>query len=265
MRGMDIRRFVVPTNGKGFKLHKLSTNDTGKFKDPEEANERRERGVKRLAELQDVLYASDSWAILLIFQAMDAAGKDSTIKHVMSGVNPQGCQVFSFKSPSAEELDHDFMWRVMKCMPERGRIGIFNRSYYEEVLVVKVHPEFLSAEKLPPPCLKNIWDGRFEDINNIEKYLVRDPTKNWKFSESDVRERGLWDQYHEALDDMLRNTSTKHAPWYVIPADQKWYMRMVVADIVVQRLEELDLQYPEMPEAKKKSLQELRKKLSEKT
>ncbi|MBI5532368.1 MAG: polyphosphate kinase 2 family protein [Deltaproteobacteria bacterium] len=282
---MNIDRFVP--KGKSFKLGKMATDDTGGIKDPKQAEERLAKGVKKLAEMQDMLYAHDKYGILLIFQAMDAAGKDSTIKHVMSGVNPQGCQVYSFKNPSAEELDHDFMWRVMKCMPERGRIGIFNRSYYEETLVVRVHPEFLDKQKLPKECTKDIWKKRFRDINNIEQYLVdngilpikfflnvsRDEQlkrflkrldnshKNWKFSDSDCKERDLWDKYHDAYEDMLINTSTKHAPWYVIPADHKWFMRMAVSEIIVERLSELDLHYPKVDATKREELDRVREQL----
>lgn len=283
---MRTDRFIVRP-GKDFKLRKLSTDDTNGVKNAEEAADRLEQGVERLAEMQDKLYAHDKYGVLLIFQAMDAAGKDSTIKHVMSGVNPQGCQVFSFKNPSAEDLDHDFMWRVMKCMPERGRIGIFNRSYYEEVLVVRVHPEFLDKQKLPPPCVKDIWKRRFEDINNIEQYLVNngiipikfflnvskevqlerflkrldDEHKNWKFSENDVLERALWDKYQDAYEDMLRNTSTKHAPWYVIPADHKWYMRMAVSEIINERLSALGLHYPVVTGSRREELSRVRVEL----
>ena len=230
-------------------------------------------GVEALAELQDKLYAQDRWAVLLIFQAMDAAGKDGAIKHVMSGVNPQGCQVYSFKAPSAEDLDHDYLWRCMKCLPERGRIGIFNRSYYEETLVVRVHPEFLEKQKLPPELVtKDIWKERFEDIRSFERYLTRNgvvirkfflhvskkeqkkrflerlenPEKNWKFSANDVKERGFWDDYMEAYEDMIRNTATKEAPWYVVPADNKWFTRVVVAAAVIDALDSLDLQYPKV-------------------
>ena len=279
---------MVPAGGKGFALEKCSTHDTTGVADKDEGKKLLKESIKKLAEIQDVLYAHDRYGILLIFQAMDAAGKDGTIKHVMSGVNPQGCQVFSFKSPSSEELDHDFMWRTMKCMPERGRIGIFNRSYYEEVLVVRVHPSFLDAEKLPDECRDNgIWRARFEDINNIEQYLVRngiipikfflnvsrdeqlkrfikrcdDPTKNWKFSSADARERKLWGKYMHAYEDMLRNTSTKHAPWYVIPADNKWYTRVVVSEIITQRLKKLDLHYPKVTAEQRAKLQEVREQL----
>ena len=221
-------------------------------------------GVEALAELQDMLYAQDRWAVLLIFQAMDAAGKDGAIKHVMSGVNPQGCQVYSFKAPSSEDLDHDYLWRCMKCLPERGRIGIFNRSYYEETLVVRVHPEFLEKQKLPPELVtKDIWKERFQDIRSFERYLTRNgvvirkfflhvskkeqkkrflerienPEKNWKFSANDAKEREHWDEYMEAYEDMIRNTATKEAPWYVVPADNKWFTRVVVAAAVIDALD----------------------------
>ncbi len=284
---MKIDRFIVPPGGKKFDLRKVSTDDTNGVKDKAEAKDRLAKRVKRLAEIQDVLYADDRFGILLIFQAMDAAGKDGTIKHVMSGVNPQGCEVFSFKSPSSEELDHDFMWRTMKCLPEQGRIGIFNRSYYEEVLVVRVHPEFLEAQKLPPQALDDIWDKRFDDINAIEHYLVNngilpikfflhvskkeqlnrfierldDPTKNWKFSSADVSERKLWHKYQDAYDEMLRRTSTKAAPWYVIPADNKWYTRLAVIEVIISRLEELDLRYPEVSDEKRAELVRIREQL----
>jgi PPK2 family polyphosphate:nucleotide phosphotransferase len=228
-----------------------------------------------------MLYAQDRWAVLLIFQAMDAAGKDSAIKHVMSGINPQGCQVFSFKSPSAEELDHDFLWRTNRRIPERGRIGIFNRSYYEEVLVVRVHQDLLEKQKLPPSLVnKKIWKERFEDINACERYLSRNgvlirkfflnvskeeqkkrflqrldnPDKNWKFSVADARERGHWDEYMEAYEDMIRNTATKHSPWYVVPADTKWFTRLVVAAGVIDALDGLDLSFPMVDEEKRKEL-----------
>lgn len=227
----------------------------------------------RLRELQEKLYAHDRWSVLLIFQGMDAAGKDSAVEHVMSGVNPQGCQVFSFKQPSSKELDHDFMWRTSKCVPERGRIGIFNRSYYEELLVVRVHPEILSKQRIPPELVtKNIWRERFEDISAFEKYLARngtlilkfflnvskeeqrkrfldrleDPAKNWKFSLADVGERKLWDKYQAAYQDLIRNTSAKHAPWIVVPADHKWFARVVISSAIVSAMEKLDLRYPEV-------------------
>ncbi|HEY3447222.1 MAG TPA: polyphosphate kinase 2 family protein [Myxococcales bacterium] len=283
---MNIDHLRVPWDKK-FSLKAQDPNSTDGFKDEEEAAPRLEKSKEKMAELQDKLYAQDSWGVLLIFQAMDAAGKDGTIKSVMSGVNPQGCQVYAFKTPSAEELDHDYMWRFMQRMPERGRIGIFNRSYYEEVLVVKVHPEFLEKQKLPKSCHKDLFKHRYEDINGIEKYLVHNgilpikfflhvsyeaqlkrflkrldkPSKNWKFSENDVKERARWDDYAEAQEEMLKRTSTKHAPWYVIPADNKWYTRVAVAEVIAKRLEELDLDYPEVSDERKAQLKELRQKL----
>ena len=284
---MKIDRFVVPPGGKGFALRKAKSNDTTGVSDKAEGKKMLAESIKRLASIQDVLYAHDQYAILLIFQAMDAAGKDGTIKHVMSGVNPQGCQVFSFKSPSTQELDHDFMWRTMRCMPERGRIGIFNRSYYEEVLVVRVHPDYLDSQKLPAECRKNIWAKRYEDINNIEKYLtnnavipikfflnvsreeqlarfvkrVDDPTKNWKFSSADAAERKLWDKYMDSYEEMLKKTSTKHAPWYVVPADNKWFTRVAVSEIIVQRLQKLELRYPVVSDEHKQKLLSVKEEL----
>ena len=276
---------IQPGSKVSLKDHK--TEETGEFKDKAEAKAALKKGVKRLAKYQDVLYAADNHAVLIVFQAMDAAGKDSTIKHVMSGVNPQGCQVFSFKAPSAEERDHTYLWRNMKALPERGRIGIFNRSYYEEVLVVRVHPEFLAGQQLPPELKtgKGIWEQRFEEINNFEEYLTNNgtvvikfflnvskaeqkrrfldrinrPEKNWKFSASDLKERALWDDYQKVYEDMLSNTSTKHAPWYVIPADDKKFMRWQVAEIVGDRLKALNLQYPEVSEEHKQRLQEAKR------
>jgi len=242
--------------------------------------------VSRMAELQDKLYAQDRWGLLLMFQAMDAAGKDGAIKHVMSGVNPQGCQVFSFKAPSPEELDHDYLWRNMKCLPQRGHIGIFNRSYYEEVLVVKVHPEILANERIPEPLItKDIWEERFQDICSFERYLSRNglvirkfflnvskkeqkrrfldrlqqPEKNWKFSAADLHERERWDDYMAAYEEMIANTSTPHAPWFVIPADNKWFTRLAVAATIVDTLDELNLSYPEVDPQKKKELAAARK------
>jgi len=281
-------RFKV-TKGKDFRLKDWDPSDTWKLKDKEQAEELLKEGVERLAKLQDKLYADDSWSLLLIFQAMDAAGKDGTIKHVMSGVNPQGCQVFSFKSPSAEELDHDFLWRTSKRLPERGRIGIFNRSYYEEVLVVKVHPEFLAKQRMPKRLVdKDVWEGRYESINDFEKHLARngtvvrkfflnvskeeqherfmkrldDPDRNWKFSASDAKERQHWDAYMDAYQDMIRATATKQAPWYVVPADHKWFSRLVVAAAIIDALESLDLDYPTVDAAKKAELAEARKLLA---
>ena len=269
--------------GRSFCLKDVDPGDTLGFKneDKPRAVEALATGIAALAELQDKLYAQDKWAVLLIFQAMDAAGKDGAIKHVMSGVNPQGCQVFSFKSPSAEELDHDYLWRCMKCLPNRGHIGIFNRSYYEETLVVRVHPEFLAGEKLPPGLVgKDIWKERFEDIHNFEQYLTRNgvvvrkfflhvskpeqkrrflerieqPEKNWKFSASDTKEREHWDEYMDAYEDMIRHTATREAPWYVVPADNKWFTRMVVADAIIETLGSLGLKYPAVGPDKLKEL-----------
>jgi PPK2 family polyphosphate:nucleotide phosphotransferase len=269
--------------GKDFRLKHANPGETLGLKGEDErrAKEALTMGIEALAELQDKLYAQDKWAVLLIFQAMDAAGKDGTIKHVMSGVNPQGCQVFSFKSPSAEDLDHDYLWRCIKCLPNRGHIGIFNRSYYEETLVVRVHPEFLANQKIPPSLItKRIWEERFEDIRSFERYLHRNgivvvkfflhlskneqkrrfleradtPEKNWKFSASDMAERGVWDQYQDAYADMIRNTATKDSPWYVVPADNKWFTRVVVAAAVVETLASLDLAYPHVDKEKLKEI-----------
>ncbi len=268
-------------DGRKFSLKDVDPGDTGGLHAKDEAREWLRQGVQRLADLQEKLYAQDSWGVLLIFQAMDAAGKDGAIKHVMSGVNPQGTQVYSFKAPSAEELDHDYMWRCFKCLPERGRIGIFNRSYYEEVLVVRVHPQFLAGQKLPASRLtKGIWKDRFEDIRHFEEYLDRngivvrkfflhvsskeqkkrflsrleEPEKNWKFSIQDAREREHWDAYMEAYEDMIRSTATAHAPWYVVPADNKWFTRLAVAEAVIDTLEDLDLHFPKVDKAKRKEL-----------
>jgi PPK2 family polyphosphate:nucleotide phosphotransferase len=281
--GQIARPFRV-TKGKDFRLKDVNPDDTLDFTKEEHkpaAKEALALGVAALADLQDKLYAQDKWAVLLIFQAMDAAGKDGAIKHVMSGVNPQGCQVHSFKSPSAEDLDHDYLWRCMKCLPNRGHIGIFNRSYYEEVLVVRVHPEFLAKQKLPPQLVgKNIWDNRFEDIRNFEQYLARngvvvlkfflhvskkqqkrrfleridDPLKNWKFSSNDANERDFWNDYMEAYEEMIQATATKHAPWYVVPSDNKWFTRVVVAAAVIEALADLDLEYPQVGKDKLKEL-----------
>jgi PPK2 family polyphosphate:nucleotide phosphotransferase len=288
------QKFIVPyqvTNGKKFRLKDVDPSDTGEAtsEDKPRAKELLGRGVEVLAELQDVLYAQDQWSVLLIFQAMDAAGKDGAIKHVMSGINPQGCQVFSFKSPSAEDLNHDFLWRCLKCLPERGRIGIFNRSYYEETLVVRVHPELLGKQKIPPQLIsKNVWEERYEDIRNIERYLTRNgvvirkfflhvsaaeqkkrflerldnPAKNWKFSSNDARERGFWKDYMKAYEDMICNTATDDAPWYVVPADNKWFTRVVVAAAVVDALASLDLRYPEVSKAQRQELAVVRKELT---
>ena len=279
------------SKGKDFRLKDVDPGDTLEFtkeQDKPRAKEALADGILALAELQDKLYAEDKWGVLLIFQAMDAAGKDGAIKHVMSGVNPQGCQVYSFKSPSAEDLDHDYLWRCMKCLPNRGQIGIFNRSYYEEVLVVRVHPEFLKKQKLPPKLVdKEIWEKRFEDIRNFEQYLARngvivlkfflhvskkeqkrrfleridDPLKNWKFSSNDAAERDYWDQYMDAYEKLIQETATKEAPWYVVPADNKWFTRVVVAAAVIDELADLDLAYPEVGQDKLKELAAAKKKL----
>jgi PPK2 family polyphosphate:nucleotide phosphotransferase len=291
-----IEKLVSPyrvTKGRGFRLKDVDPDDTQKLgsENKEEAKEWLAKGVEWLAEQQDMLYAQDRWSVLLVFQAMDAAGKDGTIKHVMSGINPQGCQVYSFKQPSSEELDHDFMWRYMKRLPERGRIGIFNRSYYEEVLVVRVHEDILARQKLPSHLIsKDIWEERLNDIANFEKYLVRQgtiilkfflhvsrkeqkrrflerlerPEKNWKFSPSDVEERQFWDQYADAFEEAIRATSSKRAPWYVVPADNKWFTRVVVAAAIVQALKELDLSYPKIDGAKRKALNVARTALLDK-
>jgi PPK2 family polyphosphate:nucleotide phosphotransferase len=285
------KQFRVEPDHK-FKLKDRDPGDTAGFKSKKEANakERLTEGIERLRELQERLYAHDRWALLLIFQAMDAAGKDSTIEHVMSGVNPQGCQVYSFKQPSAEELDHDYMWRTNRCLPERGRIGVFNRSYYEEVLIVRVHKGILAGEKLPADLVDvDIWKQRFKDINAFERYLAQngtaivkfflhvskeeqrrrflarldEPQKNWKFSLSDAKEREHWDEYMAAYEDMLEHTSTDHAPWYVIPADHKWFMRMAVGDIVVSTLEKLKPEYPTITEEKRLELEAARKALEQ--
>jgi PPK2 family polyphosphate:nucleotide phosphotransferase len=288
------REFAAPyriSDGKKFRLKNIDPGDTGDLSDEQkpEAKEALAVGVETLAELQERLYAQDRWAVLLIFQAMDAAGKDGAIKHVMSGVNPQGCQVYSFKSPSPEELDHDYLWRCLKSLPNRGNIGIFNRSYYEEVLVVRVHPEYLQGQKLPPSLVtKSIWEDRYEDIADIERYLSRngvvirkfflhvskkeqkkrflaridDPEKNWKFSIADARERGFWDEYAQAYEDMIRATATSYAPWYVVPADNKWFTRIVVAAAVIDTLGSLGLEFPEVGEQAKKELAKARAALA---
>ena len=289
-----MKRFAEPfkvTNGRKFRLKDVDPDSTGDLESKERAAEWLQQGVERLRELQEKMYAQDRWALLLIFQAMDAAGKDSTIKHVMSGVNPQGCQVYSFKAPSDEDLDHDFLWRTHRAMPERGRIGIFNRSYYEETLVVRVHPEILAAQKLPPSQVtKRIWQERFEDIAAFERYATRngivirkfflhvsreeqrrrfmerldEADKNWKFSLADVKERQYWKAYMRAYEDMIRNTSTKDAPWYVVPADHKWFTRMVVAAAVVDALEDMKLANPKVDRAKRKELTAVRAALEKK-
>jgi len=289
----SFERYVQPfrvSSGKGFRLKDFDPQDTrGLQLDKTEAADLLQRGTEWLAEEQNLLYAQDRWSLLLIFQGMDAAGKDSTIKHVMSGINPQGVQVFSFKQPSTEELSHDFMWRHVKRLPERGRIGIFNRSYYEEVLVVRVHPDILNQQKLPPSCVsKHIWAERLGDIAHFEEYLTRQgtiilkfflnlsrgeqkkrfldrldkPQKNWKFSAADVRERGFWSDYMVAYEEAVRATATKHAPWFVVPADHKWFTRLVVAAAIVGAVDELHLAYPKVTPEKKKQLQTVRAELA---
>jgi PPK2 family polyphosphate:nucleotide phosphotransferase len=281
------------TKGEGFQLKNYDPGDTCGLKlDKGEASEFLQEGTQWLAQEQSMLYAQDRWSLLLVFQAMDAAGKDGTIKHVMSGVNPQGCQVFSFKQPSQEDLNHDFMWRYTKCLPERGRIGIFNRSYYEEVLIVRVHEEILKHQRIPPPLLgKRIWDERLADIAHFEDYLTRQgviilkfflqvsrseqkkrfikrldtPEKNWKFSASDVHERKFWGDYMRAYEQAIRASATKHAPWFVVPADNKWFTRLVVAAAIVEAVEELDLTYPKLDAEKKKELAKMRAALTRQT
>ena len=288
-----IRKYVHPfriTKGKGFRLKDFDPGETCGLKlDKGEAAELLQRGITWLAEEQDMLYTQNRWSLLLVFQALDAAGKDGTIKHVMSGVNPQGCQVFSFKQPSSEELDHDFMWRYVRNLPERGRIGIFNRSYYEEVLVVRVHPEILERQKLPPVVVgKEIWDQRLADIAQFEGYATRqgikvlkfflhvsrneqkkrflerldEPEKNWKFSASDVQERKFWSDYMHAFEEAIRATASKDAPWFVVPADNKWFTRLVVAAAIVEAMENLNLAYPKVDAAKRKQLAAARVALS---
>ena len=282
MKTAKLTKSYCVDDGKHFRLKDFDPADTGHWQSADEATEQLQKDISRLEELQDKLYAQDHWALLLIFQAMDAAGKDGTIKHVMSGVNPEGCQVYSYKVPSDTELQHDFLWRTTRNLPERGHIGIFNRSYYEEVLVVRVHPEALKNEKLPPALVtKDIWEERFEDIHGFERHMARsgtvirkfflnlsrkeqkkrflarleEPEKNWKFSASDIHEREYWDDYQKAYEEMIRYTSTKHAPWYVVPADNKWFTHLVVAGVVVETLEELGLSYPKVDAAKRKEIQ----------
>ena len=292
----QIPKYVHPfriTDGKGFQLKDFDPGDTRGLKlDKGEAAELLSQGTEWLAEEQDMLYAQNRWSLLLVFQAMDAAGKDGAIKHVMSGVNPQGCQVSSFKQPSPEELNHDFLWRCVKCLPERGRIGIFNRSYYEEVLAVRVHPELLEKQKLPPGSAgKRIWDERLADIADFEDYLSRQgtvilkfflhvsrkeqkkrflerldkPEKNWKFSPADVQERAFWDDYMHAFEEAIRATAARHAPWYVVPADNKWFTRLVVAAAIVEAVENLKLSYPQIDAVKKKELVAARAALASET
>ena len=288
------RQFSKPYRVDGrrrFRLKDIDPDDRGDLsrEDRPRAQEALQHGVQAIAQLQDRLYAQDRWALLLVFQAIDAAGKDSAIKHVMSGVNPQGCQVYSFKAPSPEDLDHDFLWRCTKALPERGRIGIFNRSYYEEVVVVRVHPELLRKQKVPPELLKTkkLWKERSRDIRNFESYLARNgtvvrkfflhvskkeqekrfrerldkPEKNWKFSAADLHEREHWREYQEAYEDMIRWTATPEAPWYVVPADNKWFTRVVVAAAIVDALAELDLKYPVITKEQRQEIEEAKKVL----
>jgi PPK2 family polyphosphate:nucleotide phosphotransferase len=280
-------RFKV-RGGKKLRLKDHDPASVGDYHSKDAAQKRLRDGLSELQELQNRLYAQDRWSLLLIFQAMDAAGKDSTIKHVMSGVDPHGCQVFSFKAPSPEELDHDFMWRTTRCLPERGRIGVFNRSYYEEVLIVRVHPEILLRQKLERRLItRDIWKERFEDIRAFERYLTRngtvvrkffltvsqeeqrrrflerldEPEKHWKFALRDVYEREHWEKYQNAYEDMIRQTSTSAAPWYVVPADHKWFTRMVVADVIIDTLRDMNLQYPRITGEKKKEIEEAKRLL----
>jgi PPK2 family polyphosphate:nucleotide phosphotransferase len=280
-------RYVV-TKGEKFRLKEFDPADTGGMKSKKHAEKLQEQSSALASQMQEKLYAQDRWALLLIFQGMDAAGKDGAVKHVMSGVNPQGCDVYSFKAPTNEELDHDYLWRTHRVMPERGKIGIFNRSYYEEVLVVRLHPGLLKAEKLPDRLVtKHVWDERYEDINSFERYLTRngvvirkfflhiskkeqknrflerleDSKKNWKFSMADIKERSFWKDYKEAYEEMIQKTATKHAPWYVIPADNKWFARLIVASAIVEALDGLDLTFPDVDKAKKKELEQIRDSL----
>ena len=276
------------TKGEKFRLKDWDPAATTGVKNKQHAQNILDAREGVLSRLQEKLYAQDRWAVLVVLQALDAAGKDGVIKHVMSGVNPQGCDVHAFKSPSSEEFNHDFLWRTQKCVPERGKIGIFNRSYYEEVLVVRVHPTLLRAERLPDELItKHIWDQRYEDINAYEQYLTRngvmirkfflhvskeeqkkrfverleDPKKNWKFAIADVNERGFWKDYQEAYEEMIQNTAAKHAPWFVVPADNKWFTRLIVASAIIQTLDELHLSFPEVDKARKKELQAVRASL----
>jgi PPK2 family polyphosphate:nucleotide phosphotransferase len=287
-RRRDIEKLLEPfrvTSGKGFRLSQVDPGDTRGVKSKEEAQRYLQQGIQRLASQQDKLYAQDQWGVLLVFQAMDAAGKDGVIRHVMSGINPQGCQVFSFKAPSSEDLDHDFLWRTSRCLPERGRIGIFNRSYYEEVLVVRVHEGILHGQKLPRKLItRRIWDERYQDIAAFERYLARQgylvlkfflhvskkaqkdrflerldrSDKNWKFSIADARERGYWGRYMKAYEHMIRETAAPHAPWFVVPADKKWFTRLVVAAAIHEGIERLKLAYPKVDDAKKEELKAAR-------
>jgi len=280
-RASRLSRPFRVTDGRNFRLRDVHPGSTGDLKSKQEADGWLERDIARLSRLQEKLYAESRWGLLLIFQAMDAAGKDGTIKHVMSGINPQGCQVYSFKTPSREELDHDFLWRTSRCLPERGRIGIFNRSYYEETLIVRVHPDLLDNQRLPSTVVtKHIWQERFTDIVAFERYATRNgiaickfflhvsrdeqerrfkrrlelPSKNWKFSSADAKEGEYWPKYMGAYEDMIRHTSSPHAPWYVVPADNKWFTRLVVSAAIVDAMEELNLAFPKLDRAQRKEL-----------
>ncbi len=283
---MNIEKYRVPYDGK-FKLSDHDTGDTGKFSSKDEAAEKLKQNVERMSELQDMMYAHDKYALLLIFQAMDAAGKDGAIKHVMSGLNPQGTQVYSFKAPSPEELDHDYLWRISKSLPERGRIGIFNRSHYEEVLVVKVH-ELVSKQKVPSEFIgRHLWENRYRQIRDFERYLFEngiitikfflnvskeeqrkrflkrldDQTKNWKFSSSDLKERGFWDDYQRVYEEGLAATSTRYAPWFVVPADKKWFGRLLISEVITKTMESLNMEYPRLSEEQLKALDGYREQL----
>lgn len=283
---MNTKKFRAPFK-KALSLSDYPTDYTGDFKSKEEAEEELKKNIEKMAMLQDKLYAHDKYALLIIFQAMDAAGKDGAIKHVMSGLNPQGTQVFSFKQPSAEELDHDYLWRINKSLPERGRIGIFNRSHYEELLVVRVH-NYLEAEKLPPDVTtKDIWKNRFRQFCDYERYLhengirtvkfflhvskeeqkrrflkrLDDPARNWKFSSSDLAERGHWDDYQKAYEDAIAHTSSAYGPWYIVPADKKWFARLLISTVIVRALEKMKPEYPVLNEAKMQNLESYREQL----
>ena len=283
---MKIEKFLVKPGNK-INLSKISTDDTQNYADKSDANKMLEKNVERMQELQNQLYASDKYSLLLIFQAMDAAGKDSTIKQVMSGLNPQGTQVFSFKKPSDEELDHGYLWRISKALPERGRIGIFNRSHYEEVLIVRVH-DLIKFQKLPKELMTNeIWQKRFEQINNFEKYLyengtiilkfflhvskeeqkkrflerIEDESKNWKFAEADLKERSFWKEYQKCYQEAISATSKDYSPWYIIPADKKWFTRLLVSEIIVKKLEVMNLKYPELSKEQLESLEKCKDQL----
>lgn len=288
---LRLKHVMVPPGDKISLQKDFDPGFTANFKDKKDARKKLTQNIAELAKYQDVLYAQDTYALLLIFQAMDAAGKDGAIKHVMSGINPQGCQVYSFKSPSAEELDHDYLWRTNKVIPERGRIGIFNRSYYEEVLVLRVHPELLDHQKIPSEARKDIWEHRYQQINNMEQYLVENgivvlkfflnvskeeqknrfleridrPEKNWKFSTADAKERAFWDDYQKAYEDCLNHTSTEWAPWFVVPADHKWFTRLTVSEIIVRTLKRLNLRYPEVSATRHQELLEIRRLLESDT